>query len=92
MTTVSIMFTITSKRSDTGCNLVFSQFKFHPRLATIHCLHRTLQYSRDLLTPLEKTLNIESLARGVGQAPYARDKINIPQYSAQGYTRSMRKQ
>ena len=29
---------------------------------------------------------------GVGQAPSARDKINIPWYSAQGYTRSMRKQ
>ena len=31
-------------------------------------------------------------AGGVGQAPSARDKINIPQYSVQGYTRSMRKQ
>ena len=32
------------------------------------------------------------LPGGVGQAPSARDKINIPQYSAQGYTRTMRKQ
>ena len=30
---------------------------------------------------------------GVGQAPCARDKIiDIPEYSAPGYTRSMRKQ
>ena len=30
--------------------------------------------------------------RGVGQVPSARDKINIPYYSEQGYTRIMHKE